>query len=154
MKTVVPTLGAAFLAAAASPSPAAAQSACVSVEDVSFLQGSSDPCGFDNWYLRAIVHADNGGQSDAPFGSVTVRNSCTGSYTDCSGNFHWNGEYYSGSKILSSSIWPVDEAVVWWTIFDKELYMEGCDTPQGEQGWNPQLITRSWVAGYVRVYCN
>jgi hypothetical protein len=32
--------------------------------------------------------------------------------------------------------------------------MEGCVTPDNGQGWNPQLITRSWVTGYAYVYCN
>ncbi|MDX2152329.1 MAG: hypothetical protein SFV54_16445 [Bryobacteraceae bacterium] len=126
---------------------------CVSVVDDSWL-GQADPCGYDNWALRAIVWNSNNYQYYVYAGVVGVRNACTGTYTDCAGNLHYNGEQYQGNKQMFWSFWPKEEATVWWQLYDKDLYMEGCITPSGGQGYNPQVITRTWTAGYSRVYCN
>jgi hypothetical protein len=156
IKRIGPFLGAGMAASVICATPASGQVSCGSAVDVSYRSQTHDPCGFDHWLFMAQVYTEphHGRPIDAWLGPGGYHNACTGSYTDCSGQYHQNGEFWHGEKWMYSQIFPLTEITIWWTTTNQDLYMEGCVTPENEQGWTPQLRTWSWVNGFVRVYCN
>lgn len=153
---IVPFLGAGLAASMACPTTAPAQVRCEGAVDTSYLLGPHEPCGFDHWVFTALVYKDpdDGQPIGVWLGPGGYYNACTGSYTDCSGQYHQNGQFWQGEKWMHSQAFPETEMKIWWSTKSRDLYMEGCVTPDDEQGWNPQLITWSWINGYANVYCN